>query len=144
MRISDWSSDVCSSDLLAVVGVDRLLAGGVAVRRLTEVLGRRGVRLRAQDVVHPLVGAVGVVRLRRQHPGVVPGGRALVGQDRLDVLVLDDVVDDLPGGPDDGVADRKSVGSGKSVSVRVDLGGRGCIKKKITTRCNLAISKNKN
>src|SRR3546814_11404071 len=26
--------------------------------------------------------------------------------------------------------DRKSVGEGKSVSVRVDIGGRGCIKKK--------------
>src|SRR3546814_8566353 len=65
MRISDWSSDVCSSDLLE----------------------------------HPV-----------PDPALCPAAEAPVHI--------------LP------VADRKSVVSGKSVSVRVDLGGRRIIKKK--------------
>src|SRR3546814_13312732 len=72
MRISDWSSDVCSSDLRGVAAVE-------IQRRTLEILGTLQVE-------------------RRQHP----------------------------------VADRKSVVSGKSVSVRVDLGGRRIIKKKRT------------
>src|SRR3546814_13360267 len=79
MRISDWSSDVCSSDP----------ADGA----------RRGVGVRA---------------LRRRPllpvPRRVRGGRG-------PVLAV-------------GQADRKSVVSGKSVSVRVDLGGRRIIQKK--------------
>src|SRR3546814_11790470 len=55
MRISDWSSDVCSSDLLgeelgALVGADhvgqadrRVLVGRRAVARLAEDGNRRGV-----------------------------------------------------------------------------------------------------
>src|SRR3546814_10957272 len=80
MRISDWSSDVCSSDLPhAHVGDDH---GGGA---------------------HP-----------RRH------GRAAQAHDPLR----------LGGGRRTGVArqDRKSVVKGKSVSVRVDLGGRGICK----------------
>src|SRR3546814_12188179 len=84
MRISDWSSDVCSSDLASVPA-------------------RRGGR--ALD--H------GRVRLRR-------AGRRL--RDRLEP----DAAEEEPRRR----GDRKSVVSGKSVSVRVDLGGRRIIKKK--------------
>src|SRR3546814_17674596 len=80
MRISDWSSDVCSSDLRGPE-----LAGGV------ETSGWREA-----DKADP-------------HPNLLPEG------------------------------DRKSVVSGKSVSVRVDRGGRRIIKKKktlTTTRAN--------
>src|SRR3546814_18271630 len=76
MRISDWSSDVCSSDLRA----SGLLEGRVA--RVPE-----GRRRGPADL----------------HPGLAGGE---------------------PG------ADRKSVVSGTSVSVRVDLGGRRIIKTK--------------
>src|SRR3546814_1246123 len=38
MRISDWSSDVCSSDLRGEKGVERLFGGAVGRR------GRRGLR----------------------------------------------------------------------------------------------------
>src|SRR3546814_15762867 len=71
MRISDWSSDVCSSDLSM---------GARMVGDLTETAGR------GREAVWQGTG----------------GGRR---------------------------ADRKSVVSGKSVSVRVDLGGRRIIKK---------------
>src|SRR3546814_1959596 len=80
MRISDWSSDVFSSDLLA---------------------HHRAVRRRRQ--LHP----------RRRHR------RARRLLRRLDRQRL-------------AAGDRKSVGEGKSVSVRVDLGGGRLIKKKKT------------
>src|SRR3546814_20738963 len=98
MRISDWSSDVCSSDLM-----DLLL----------------------------------------RHPGAI---RLPAGDLGLDLLVVQDApghgVDQnhLAGAePSLGTdlfraegqrTDRKSVVSGKSVSVSVDLGGRRIIKKK--------------
>src|SRR3546814_20057623 len=79
MRISDWSSDVCSSDLhLLARRDDDVIFGGVVAR----------IRLAAET--HEPVGL-----------------------------------------------DRKSVVSGKSVSVRVDLGGRRIIKtKKQNKICN--------
>src|SRR3546814_14361213 len=70
MRISDWSSDVCSSDLATP-------------------------------------GPVSSLHRRRCHRPASDGQRA------------------------DACADRKSVVKGKSVSVRVDLGGRRIIKKNI-------------
>src|SRR3546814_21043548 len=100
MRISDWSSDVCSSDLPGVF-LPRALPGGLAEhlggwpRQDPAVDGRRRPRAR---------------RPPARHAG--PGARA------------DDVVD----------ADRKSVGEGKRVSVRVELGGRRIIKKKTTCK----------
>src|SRR3546814_18398625 len=82
MRISDWSSDVCSSDLVVLH---------------PEVDPERAP-------FEPAAAAHGEVR-RLRHPG-----------DAEHALVE-------PG-------DRKSVVSGKRVSVRVDLGGRRIIKKK--------------
>src|SRR3546814_8622758 len=72
MRISDWSSDVCSSDLI------RTAHRAIPPRRAQHLLRQGRARHR-----------------RRAHQ------------------------------------DRKSVVKGKSVSVRVDLGGRRIIKKKI-------------
>src|SRR3546814_13796874 len=93
MRISDWSSDVCSSDLV-------VLDDG------------------ADGIADDMEGMLAVV---------------VVGADTLDDQVLEG-----PVGRDDMEAleqrDRKSVGWGKSVSVRVDLGGRRIIKKKINVR----------
>src|SRR3546814_20592806 len=93
MRISDWSSDVCSSDL------SRLRADRRRNRRdAGHVFGRR-------------LRPCGFLRRR---------GRARPGADRRQGR----------GGRRDFGADRKRVVSGKSVSVRVDLGGRRIIKKK--------------
>src|SRR3546814_17224204 len=100
MRISDWSSDVCSSDLNGHEHLRCLRRKQVRKRRAEEREQRRrsarsGVRvvargLRSADAVH----------------GGEAGGRR---------------------------PDRKSVVWGKSVSVRVDLGGRRIIKKKKKT-----------
>src|SRR3546814_3756947 len=106
MRISDWSSDVCSSDLDIVdqrrAGMDR--GNGMAQRDQL-----RGVeqRLRLLDQVaaiftdqHRALGAgIGVTELDAQQKSI----ELRIGQDR------------------------ESVGSGKSASVRVDSGGRRII-----------------
>src|SRR3546814_15967655 len=95
MRISDWSSDVCSSDL------DREGRG----RELVAVVAHEGGTLVFGVEV---VAEFGVV--------VHDRGSGEVGNHNLS------------GG------DRKSVVYGKSVSVRVDPGGRCIIKKNKTTK----------
>src|SRR3546814_15155171 len=113
MRISDWSSDVCSSDLdLLIEGMTRSLARQDAAPIGGAIIG-----------MHQAASAFGEPRrpgADRHHlqPAVVP--EALDhGAQRVEMG-----------------ADRKSVVQGKSVSVRVDLGGRRSIKKKHTTQLN--------
>src|SRR3546814_20866267 len=103
MRISDWSSDVCSSDLDA-----RRSGGGVAADEFAPL--RRGHRHggASQDR--------GVERgdiVAAEHGAVDREGRAADGA-----------------GAGGLKADRKSVVEGKGVSVRVDIGGRRILKKK--------------
>src|SRR3546814_14051996 len=94
MRISDWSSDVCSSDLV--------------VRRRDRPPGRRRHQADADRT------AVRPDQTGREPPQAGPG--------------------DEPGHTGAaGQADRKSVVEGKSVSVRVDLGGRRILKKTNST-----------
>src|SRR3546814_13211646 len=94
MRISDWSSDVCSSDLLVLADhAARIAAVGAGLG--AEIQGMRG------------------------HAQRQPGG-------------VDDIVEHDVGQRDfRGREEWKSVVSGKSVSVRVDIGGR-CISKNKT------------
>src|SRR3546814_11704169 len=85
--------------------------------------------------------------VRRTSGHVRHAGRCCRGRDRIDDACAD-VQRDQPGTqgrpwPPDVAPhertlrrDRKSVVSGKSVSVRVDLGGRGTIKKKTCKRTN--------
>src|SRR3546814_20803179 len=90
MRISDWSADVCSSDL------------GIVARHDRPVLGTREMR-EPECVPEPdilILNGFVACRIRRQ----TGTARILVDQDR------------------------QSVVSGKSVSVRVDLGGGGSMK----------------
>src|SRR3546814_20256307 len=102
MRISDWSSDVCSSDL----------------QRQRQQ--RRGQALVALGDVFVEVARIGDVLGRVQQ--VVDEQLVLIAERALHLLAH--------GAEIDGVADRKSVVTGKSVLVRVDLGGRRIIKKK--------------
>src|SRR3546814_13645411 len=94
MRISDWSSDVCSSDLFeAGIDLDCVFIGEA----------RAGLLKLIADTVHEhFLADPGTAT------GVAPGWHH---RRRIE-------------------GDRKSVVSGKSVSVRVDLGGRRIIKKK--------------
>src|SRR3546814_18199356 len=134
MRISDWSSDVCSSDLkfrplqLATL-VDAVPTGNgwfheikydgyraqiAAAGGDVRVYTRNG--LDWTDKFAPLVRHIAALDLP---PCLIDGEIVAYGKD---------------GNPDfsslQAVLDRKSVGSGKSVAVRVDLGGRRIHKKK--------------
>src|SRR3546814_18881039 len=96
MRISDWSSDVCSSDL-----ADRAHDGKVGVetasKQRLDLLGRAG-------------------REHRPEPRVAAGAQPLARwqEDERDERHL----------VRDAALDWQSVGLGQGVSVRVDLGGR--------------------
>src|SRR3546814_13488106 len=90
MRISDWSSDVCSSDLLLVMRLD--LVGEKTHDRVAE-------QLQFFVAHHPASGLLQKFVAREL-------SRARSG------------------------SDRKSAVLGKSVSVRVDHGGRRIIKQK--------------
>src|SRR3546814_11178726 len=111
MRISDWSSDVCSSDL-------QLRADLVFV-----VIVNRDQCVADAEVGQQIGGGAGVLGADRRHTlqDVLRARRqiAKIADRRGDHV-------QVPGGN----LDRKSVVQGKSVSVRVDLGGRGIIKKK--------------
>src|SRR3546814_12274498 len=108
MRISDWSSDVCSSDLLQV------MAGFTA-----DLHGRMGgcAVVVEQQHQHAVMGAVGIPlhqRERDRGAGVASVAVFVPRAARLE--------QELP-------PDRKSGVEGKSVIVRVDIGGSRFIKK---------------
>src|SRR3546814_14700868 len=109
MLISDWSSDVCSSDLRLEVafGVDQ------------EVCRDH----HAVALVHTLTDL--------DHPLSAPPDRHFTGLETSLAPVEDH---DLPRARVDhgavGNRDRQSVVSGKGVSVRCDIGGRGNIQTK--------------
>src|SRR3546814_11824397 len=106
MRISDWSSDVCSSDL-----ADGDLMGESWARED----GDPGAGLRfVGDIVHQLHRRL-LHALGAEDERLVPAAEA--AEDGAHVL----------GGRDDRSEERRV---GKSVSVRVDLGGRRIIQKK--------------
>src|SRR3546814_3260916 len=91
MRISDWSSDVCSSDLFDDRGCD------AAIRNVSETLRceHHGYILLAQHL-QPFADACGEQRVVEEHPGFVeneqrrPPGEPLfetmkkIGEDRRD------------------------------------------------------------
>src|SRR3546814_17765896 len=112
MRISDWSSDVCSSDLPVDghFGRHRRLAGAAcAGAQLADRLCgvRRAGRGQRAGMAKVPPGHAG------QRPADAESSRTFVRRASVHVE-----------------SDRKSVGKGQGVSVRVDIGGRGRIIKK--------------
>src|SRR3546814_20525901 len=112
MRISDWSSDVCSSDLQRPL---------------------KAPQTRPDRRPHSITSSKG------QNPSCITGGNhrspdpKQAPRDRILARLQDHVFGAVAVSCDDlgvGGKDRKSVGKGKGVSVRVDLGGRRIIKKK--------------
>src|SRR3546814_17241765 len=114
MRISDWSSDVCSSDLLAV-----------EIHRIVAPFPRRdhaAIKIEDAGQFVPVETRLVSRRARVMRPwGHIPH-QALF---RLPLRR--------------GASTRKSVVTGTGVSVRVDLGGRRIIKKKNINKCFLTL-----
>src|SRR3546814_14939900 len=114
MRISDWSSDVCSSDLqpnLTIIGaaVEDIRIEGGQVRGV--VTGHGDVYAAPKVILTTGTFLRGLIHIGEEK---IPAGR--VGEQPS--LGLSQTLE----------TDRKSVVSGKRVSVRVDLGGRRSIK----------------
>src|SRR3546814_17299821 len=113
MRISDWSSDVCSSDLGDALGAFDQAVAGHQVGELGAVFGAdlhdRAELLVEQHGAH-VVGAVAAPAFKRDVEPEVRAERHLAKRER------------------------KSGVSGKRVSVRVDRGGRRVIKTKKKTK----------
>src|SRR3546814_16181143 len=115
MRISDWSSDVCSSDL---VRVQQLAGLRVAMRVVAEIdLAETGV-----DAIGRRVGE----RTVQPRAGLGAGGIALRRAGDVERPRPGDQAPAQPGAAL--LQDRKSGGEGRRVSVRVELGGRPNIK----------------
>src|SRR3546814_12278417 len=124
MRISDWSSDVCSSDLLrdrpvtietlSAVSLDKLPAAEAATWLDRELVTDSPTPLRDAGFGREVSAAQAVRRqwLVAEQLAEEQGGRVVYRPGML--------------------ADRKSVVEGKSVAVRGGLGGVRIIKKKIT------------
>src|SRR3546814_8194306 len=79
MRISDWSSDVCSSDLIVKIGTARALqqvsGGGRLVAKLTRCPGDEGARQQAVIAPDARVGSkVGVAHRCADAEPAVSGG----------------------------------------------------------------------
>src|SRR3546814_19178753 len=141
MRISDWSSDVCSSDLFERFAVERLhhIFVGARLDRGADMVDAvfGGAEDDARPFLMPIVEIVErAEKLHAAHHRHVPVKQddvgtidAAEGQRLLSIgRILDgkghafkDMARDL---------DRKSVVQGKRVSVSVDHGGRRIIKKK--------------
>src|SRR3546814_3140181 len=68
MRISDWSSDVCSSDLLRDAAVVEPANGERAARRSERIVVLEAdARQHVDDVVHGLAGHLALGEFLRQH-----------------------------------------------------------------------------
>src|SRR3546814_14889247 len=146
MRISDWSSDVCSSDLPGLrFGAEGGKVGtSISLRGISKVpigAGAAGVVQYFADVPYPAEGG-NVPTYDLANIQVLRGPQGtLFGRNTLGGAIL--MNPQAPTRQFEGYAkvtygrfayreleDRKRVVAGKSVSVRVDLGGRRIIKNK--------------
>src|SRR3546814_19933259 len=133
MRISDWSSDVCSSDLSldSPLTIASFAATGLAIGPV--ITG--ALPLAAEGVTLSLVALVASIWRLRGDARVAHGGTAQLYLHRLRTWTVTRVVLGAAGLAAvllgaawvAVVVDRKSVVSGKRVPDRVDLGGRRLI-----------------
>src|SRR3546814_12719135 len=131
MRISDWSSDVCSSDLTNELTITRYIDAApetvwdVMVNRQEEWWCPKPWRAEF-DVNERRPGGRNEVRMHGPEGEVhTHNGTYLAFDDGQRFVSTDAVQGDF-----EPAEDRKSVVAGKSVSVRVDLGGGRTNKKK--------------
>src|SRR3546814_11982422 len=124
MRISDWSSDVCSSDLKTVGKRPASNAGGCEMKRiLVPVLGDAGDRpaLDMAAVVARRHGAhIDAMLFRRDPRDMIPLGGEAFQAARIETLVQNEEAEGGAAGQDapassDRWDDRRSVGRGARV-----------------------------
>src|SRR3546814_14948429 len=121
MRISDWSSDVCSSDLDArdiPLYVAAQVLGAIVAAWLLYYIAQGSP---AFDIANGLAA--------NGYDAGSPGGYDIWSALIIEIVLTAGFVWVIMGSTD---GDRKSVVEGKGVSGRVDIGGRRLIKKKKT------------
>src|SRR3546814_21055091 len=127
MRISDWSSDVCSSDLIGMVHQHFMLADNLTVLE-NVVLGaepRKGLRL-DRDAARTRIREIGEAYGMAVDPDRLVEELGVGDRQRVEILkVL--------------YRDRKCGGSGESVAESVDLGGRRIMTNKNRQRLEITI-----
>src|SRR3546814_17766384 len=109
MRISDWSSDVCSSDLR--LGRQHRIERPLQRVRLDFHIVHAFHSFHESTAITRAAGCIGCATRLTSARSSASSSRGRIPRAAR-------------------TRDRKSVGQGKSVSVRVDLGGRRIIKKK--------------
>src|SRR3546814_12629727 len=139
MRIRDWSSDACSSDLI-IKG-----SALAALEDSNEEIGRKAVielmkqvdayipepeRPLDKPFMMPIEDVFSISGRGTVVTGRVETGIIKVGEEVEIVGIHDTRKTTVTGVEMFRKLDRKRVVQGKSVAVRVDLGGRGIIKKK--------------
>src|SRR3546814_11674881 len=135
MRISDWSSDVCSSDLEHTGGAIRLEDDGVV--RCAEGRADSHPRSAAEEAGEELDLIAATLEPADHMEGGLRGASGGIGGGAEDELVRPITADHgMAAGAHRGPGsnqrvDRQSVVSGKIVPARVDLGGCLLLKKKI-------------
>src|SRR3546814_16590447 len=119
MRISDWSSDVCSSDLARLVR-STSIPRSIWVNRIVLSKGLEFLFSLPVLVLFAVFGGATVGW------GILlfPVAALLLAMLLVGLGLIIAPLGVLFGDLERTTRDRKSVGSGKSVSVRVDLGGR--------------------
>src|SRR3546814_19411104 len=149
MRISDWSSDVCSSDLMAGFGRVGTPSATVRLRAMANDPDGEALlsELKAVDGAYPLYGTMRLESGARRGPP--PSGAIWIGKDLASRLALkvgsqvkfgdkafliDGIIAEEPDRLGEGlthgpVEGRQSVAKGKSVYRRVSFGGRRINKK---------------
>src|SRR3546814_13787496 len=138
MRISDWSSDVCSSDLarLEIARAlyehgDRATARPIAALKPDEHLARiaaaEQVEERPRHRLQSLMDGLARIELARLEQPRHVAIELVHARKEID---HDETLHPDPRADRPRAIDRQSVVQGKSVSVRVDIGGRRSIKKK--------------
>src|SRR3546814_14329255 len=125
MRISDWSSDVCSSDLAGRRANGRGIDLMAADQRL---VARSGDKLDLLLWREANLGPSEISRVMDANPGLADPGPILP----LGTVIIVPATADATATR----VDRNSVVSGKSAEVRVELGGRSIIKKKMNNKNN--------
>src|SRR3546814_16811199 len=120
MRISDWSSDVCSSDLTwhSSQNTHALRLHCAEFSKTTNTVARCSGQRSTQRKSHHVAATQ-----------ALGAARVVSTVDCLWSVQLDSAMQHQMAATTAGT-DRKSVGEGKSVSVSVDLGGSRSIKKK--------------
>src|SRR3546814_16705381 len=118
MRISDWSSDVCSSDLLRNDNGPVFFSRSLPRPPTEEIQRKISGNAKASDQDQATKPPHRLKPASYHRASSFPRRRKSLFHPKFQIR------------------DRKSVVSGKSVSVRVDLGGRRIIKKKNNKKTN--------